>query len=360
MRKIRKVIIIFCLLIIYVYFCNIYYFPNSFIIKENSKLEFSLCPFVKCESVIQTDSSDNNSYKLKLSLAGITIKESSVEIVEDIKLVPVGKVVGLKLYSEGIIVVGSSEIEDENGNMVKSVDENDIEEGDRILKVNGVSVENIQALKNEINKNINNIELEIETLTGNLKMINVKAIKTAENEYKIGLWVKDAATGVGTMTFYNKNTGDFGALGHGIIDKDTESLIEINSGEITTAKVLNINKAVSGNPGEIRGGIGDTVLGEINDNTRFGVFGIIETDNDLKELKEYEIALRNEITIGDAVMLCSLDGKEVKEYKIKINDIYLNNNKNNKSFEIEIVDDELIKNTGGIIRGLSRESYITK
>ena len=70
------------------------------------------------------------------------------------------------------------------------------------------------------------------------------------------------------MTFYNKNTGEFGALGHGIIDKDTESLIEINSGEITTAKVLNINKAVSGNPGEIRGGIGDTVLGEINNNTR--------------------------------------------------------------------------------------------
>ena len=267
MKKVRKIIIIFCLLIIYVYFCNIYYFPNSFIIKEKSKLEFRLCPFINCESIIQTDSNNSNNYKLKLSFAGITLKESNVDIVEDVKLIPVGRIVGLKLYSDGIMIVGSTEIEDENGNLIKSVNENDIEEGDRILKVNGIKINNIQELKSEINKNINNIELEIETLEGNRKIIKVKAVKTDEKEYKIGLWVKDAATGVGTITFYNKNTGEFGALGHGIIDQDSDSLIEIKSGEIANAKVLNINKAVPGNPGEIRGYIGDVVLGKIRDNT---------------------------------------------------------------------------------------------
>lgn len=360
MKKLRNIITICCLLIAYVYFCNVYYFPSELIVKENSKIEFKLCPFIECIGVIQTDSNNDNTYKIELSIAGIKLKDSKVNIIEDTKLVPVGKMIGLKLYSSGIMIVGISEIEDINGVLRKSINENDIEEGDRILKVNGTTVENIQALKKEINKNLKNIELEVENIKGEIKYIKAEAIKTGEKEYKIGLWVKDAATGVGTMTFYNKKTGEFAALGHGIVDQDSEQIIEIDSGEITSANVVSINKAVPGTPGEIRGSIGEDVFGIIEKNSKFGIFGTLKSTDIIENSKEYEIALRNEIENGDAVILCSLDGKNVKGYKIKINDIYLNNNENNKSFEIEIVDKELVNDTGGIIRGLSRKSNYTK
>ena len=123
---------------------------------------------------------------------------------------------------------------------------------------------------------------------------------------------------------------------------------------------MNINKAVSGNPGEIRGSIGEEFLGEITQNTKFGIFGVLDANEIKQNEKEYEIALREEIEIGKAKILCSIDGNTVEEYEILINEIYLNNNSSNKSFEIEIIDEELIKNTGGIIRGLSRKSYNTK
>ena len=142
MKKLRNIITICCLLIAYVYFCNVYYFPSELIVKENSKIEFKLCPFIECIGVIQTDSNNDNTYKIELSIAGIKLKDSKVNIIEDTKLVPVGKMIGLKLYSSGIMIVGISEIEDINGVLRKSINENDIEEGDRILKVNGTTVEN--------------------------------------------------------------------------------------------------------------------------------------------------------------------------------------------------------------------------
>ena len=215
-------------------------------------------------------------------------------------------------------------------------------------------------LKNEISENMNEINLEIEGSDGKTKNINVTPIQTNKNEYKIGLWVKDAATGVGTVTYYNKETGEFAALGHGIIDQDTEQILEIDSGEITNANIISINKAVPGTPGEIRGSIAnEESIGTISQNTKFGIFGNMDSSQ-INNTEELEVALRDEIELGKASILCSLDGENVKEYDIEITEIYLNNNENNKSFEIKIVDEDLKKETGGIIRGLSRKSYNSK
>lgn len=361
MKKLRKIITIFCLIIIYVYFCNIYNFPSKIIVKENSKLELKLCPFINFRGITQTSTGENNDYKLELSIAGIKIKELDVDIIEDIKLVPVGQVIGIKLYTDGVMIVGVSEIEDINGNIRKSVDKDEIKEGDRIVSINNIEINNIQDLKNEINKNINEIILQIEDLNGNIKDVKVTPIQTSKNEYKIGLWVKDAATGVGTMTYYNKETGEFAALGHGIIDQDTEQILEIDSGEITNANIISINKAIPGTPGEIRGSIvNEETVGSISKNTKFGIFGILNSNDIVQSSREIDVALRNEIKLGKAYILCSLDGDNVQEYEIEITEIYLNNDENNKSFEIKIVDEELKKQTGGIIRGLSRKSNNSK
>ena len=167
--------------------------------------------------------------------------------------------------------------------------------------------------------------------------------------------------GVGTVTFYEPSTKSFAALGHGIVDIDTEELINIASGEFVTTKILNITKGESGNPGRIQGTIDNQEnIGIISKNTRFGIYGKVDDTHSLNidYTKEMEVALRSEIQKGKATILCSLDNENVKEYEIEIEKIYVNNNYDNKSMLIKITDQELLEKTGGIIQGMSGSPII--
>lgn len=162
--------------------------------------------------------------------------------------------------------------------------------------------------------------------------------------------------GVGTMTYYEKNTGNFAALGHGIVDSDTDKLIDIDSGEIVTSDVVSITKADINSPGEIRGTIiNQKTIGEVQKNTQFGIYGRLDNLSSLNidTSTAIPVALRNEIQVGDAKILCSLDGKTNQEYDIRIEKTFTNDNYDNKSMLIRVTDDKLIQQTGGIIRGLS-------
>ena len=190
---------------------------------------------------------------------------------------------------------------------------------------------------------------------------NNKTMKTsitpvkAEDQYKIGLWVRDAAAGVGTVTFYEPETNMFMSLGHGITDIDTEKIVEISTGELVTANILSINKGKKGSPGEIRGTIenGNTI-GTIYKNTNFGVYGTVTNKNYLNITNSaLEVASRDEIKEGKAQILCQLDNTGTKTYKIEIEKIYKNNNIDNKSMFIKVTDKDLIEKTGGIIQGMS-------
>jgi stage IV sporulation protein B len=185
---------------------------------------------------------------------------------------------------------------------------------------------------------------------------NLNPAKTDENQYKLGLWVRDAAAGVGTMTFYEPNNENFAALGRGILDVDTGKLINISKGDLVTSKIVDIKKGEDGNPGELRGTIENgTEVGEIYKNTYFGIYGKLKNKNalNLNENELIEVANRDEIKVGDAKLICSLDGETKKEYKVNIEKVYYNNNSNNKSMLVKITDDELIEKTGGIIQGMS-------
>ena len=191
---------------------------------------------------------------------------------------------------------------------------------------------------------------------GSIFTSNITPVKTENDEYKLGLWVKDAATGVGTITYYEKDSQNFAALGHGIVDSDTEQLINIDSGEIVTSDVKSITKAQINNPGEIRGTIvNQKTIGQVEKNTQFGIYGKLDNLSSLNidTTKALPVALRDEIKIGDAKVLCSLDGVNTNEYNIKIEKIYSNNSYDNKSMLIRVTDENLIEQTGGIIRGLS-------
>ena len=149
--------------------------------------------------------------------------------------------------------------------------------------------------------------------------------------------------------------------GHGITDIDTGELINIASGEFVTTKVLNITKGESGNPGKIQGTIENQVnIGNIDKNTRFGIYGKVDNLSGLSidTSKEMEVATRDEIQLGKATILCSLDNKNVQEYEIEIEKIFKENNYDNKSMEIKVTDERLLEKTGGIIQGMSGSPII--
>lgn len=360
--KIKTILTIFFLFILYMYVANVSLIPENIIVLRNENLKFNSMPGISFKETMKTFSLDNET-KMDSSLEinlfeNINLRNVNLTTLEEIEIVPVGKIVGLKLYTNGVLVVGMTEIEDESNNLVKPYEKTDIKEGDMIIEINGEEIDDIQDLKNTVNKTSGK-QSEIKLLREGKSIVvsNIKPVKSFNNEYKLGLWVKDAATGVGTMTYYEPETKKFALLGHGITDADTNSLIYIDSGELVTSKVVSVKKGESGNPGEIRGTIlKQKTIGNVDKNSSFGVFGVL---NDLTSLnidtsKRYKIALRNEIQEGKAKILCSTDDtNKVDEYEIEIEKIYKENDSNNKSMLLRITDEKLIEKTGGIIRGLS-------
>lgn len=357
MKRMKIVITILFLLIAYLYACNITLIPSQIILLKGEQYKLKTLYGI---DVIETSSvalENENITKLNLNILGQTVKEVSVNVIENTEVIPIGKIIGLKLYTNGVLIVGMSEIEDVNHKKERPFENLDIQEGDTILKVNDLEIQTIENLQKEINASKGeNINLTLLKEDGSIATSNIKPVQVSNKEYKLGLWVKDAATGVGTLTYYEPTTKSFAALGHGITDNDTDSLINIESGNVVTSRVISIQKGEQGKPGEIRGSIiNQPTIGIVYKNTDFGIYGELTNLSNLNidYNKKIQIALRNEIKIGNAKMLCSVDGKETKEYDIKIEKIYDSNNTNNKSMMIEVTDEELIGKTGGIIRGLS-------
>ena len=244
MKKVRILITIFLLLIFYCYFINISNFPDKILLYNDSKLDLRLCPLLNMGGETQVSTSENISeYNLNLSLASINLKNVEVKVAKKLKVIPGGNLIGLKLYTDGVVIVGFSDIVDIAGKKINLGDTTDLKTSDRIIEVNGKEINTISELKNEITKNQGReLKLKIEKTDGEQKEIKINPIHTGNNEYKLGLWVKDAATGVGTLSFYIPSTKEFVALGHGIVDADTNSILQIDFGEITTTDIVSITK----------------------------------------------------------------------------------------------------------------------
>lgn len=358
MKKFKNVITIIFLFILYIYVANISLIPKEIVLLEGEELNLKKMFGIQTVETAKTSNNNYNVSNLEVNMFGsIPLKDVKVTVIDDIEVVPIGKIIGLKLYTNGVLVVGMSEIEDCNNNLIKPYQNTDIKEGDTILKINENEIQDIDVLKEVVNKSEGeNLKLTI-LRDGSILTSNITPVKTDDKEYKLGLWVKDAATGVGTMTYYEPNSKSFAVLGHGITDSDTNNLINIESGELVTSKVISIKKGEIENPGEIKGTIlNQQTIGRVSKNTQFGIYGTLDnlTSLNIDTSKKMKVALRDEIKIGEAKITCSLDNSnKTKEYSIEIEKIYYDNDYNNKSMLIRVTDPELIDKTGGIIRGLS-------
>ncbi len=356
MKNLKITITLFILIILYSYVANITLIPQHIILLQNETYTIKKLLGVDTIETISTANNSGNTTNVEVTLFGAKVKDVTVDTIENVEVVPIGKIIGMKLYTNGVLIVGMSEVENIENQLINPAKACDIQEGDTIVKVNDTEIDDIESLKNVVNQSHGENVLLTLVRDGAVLTSNITPVQTEAEEYKLGLWVKDAATGVGTMTYYEKNTGNFAALGHGIVDSDTDKLIDIDSGEIVTSEIISITKAEVNNPGEIRGTIiNQKTIGQVEKNTQFGIYGRLDnlTSLNIDTSEALPVALRDEIKVGEATVLCSLDGKNSKPYNIKIEKINTSNNYDNKSMLIRVTDDELIQHTGGIIRGLS-------
>lgn len=377
MKKLKIVFLFILLMLAYIYACQIHAIPSSMILFEGEELRLKtpLGMQVKKQgnyASLQTSSElgkkqqsiQKESYEVELWNT-IPVKKVMVNVIPKTEVIPLGSTIGLKLYTDGVLVVGKTEVKDIQHKEVKPYENCNIKEGDRIVAIDDKSihcttdlVENVNISKGKALK-VQYVNEKNESFTEEMTPVQV-----AKQQYKLGLWVRDTAAGVGTITYYEPATKNFGALGHGIMDIDTEELIEIAKGEVTTAHVVSILKGKKGSPGEMKGTLSNqSTIGSIAKNTRLGIFGKLNNTSLLNETcmpQKIPVALREEIQEGKASLMCSLENGQTKEYEIEIEKMFRNNNENNKSMIIKVVDPELLEKTGGIIQRYEWKSYYPK
>ena len=247
-KQIKKLLLVFFLLLIYIYVFAVGNIPNKIVIFEGEEISMRL-PFGISIKYEQSDSIETSSTtgekvntqagtaKVEVNLLNtITLKNVDVDVLEKTTVIPVGNIAGVKLYTSGVLVVGMSEIEGEDNKKYKPYENTDIQEGDTIIEINENDISSTDELIQTVNASQGK-DITIKYVRGEeTKQCSIKPVKTSNNDYKLGLWVRDSAAGVGTVTFYEPSTKTFGALGHGITDIDTNELINIASRRIRNNK----------------------------------------------------------------------------------------------------------------------------
>ncbi len=364
-RIIKSLLLIVLLSIIYAYALVITNLPDTLIVFEGENIKFdtlygldinlkdkSYEAMLTSSNIGETAFKEKGKTTLTASLFNFNIKDIEVNVLDKATVIPVGKIAGIKLYTKGVLVVGMSEIEGQ-----KPYEKSNIQEGDIITNINDSEIQNTTELIECINKSNGN-SLNITYITnGETKECDITPVKNEHGKYQIGLWVRDSAAGIGTVTFYEPETGNFVALGHGITDVDTSEIINISTGELVSTKILSIVKGEIGTPGKIQGTLNNQKsIGTIYKNTRLGIYGKVVNEANL--LPSYgssmEVATRDEIKVGKAYILCSVeDSDKIEEYEIEIEKKFTGNNYDNKSMLIKVTDERLIAKTGGIVQGMS-------
>lgn len=310
-------------------------------------------PLVTFEKAVTV--SQDGGYILPCRLLGyIPFKEVKVTPVDEQEIYVSGSTIGIYMETEGVLVIDTGEIEDQNGEM-KEPAKNLVRQGDYIVSFNGEKISTKRELINDI-AGLDGEEVTLEVKReGESVPVSVTPVKDIKGDYKLGIWVRDDTQGIGTLTYVDQN-GRYGALGHGISDIDTAQLLNIRNGALYKAQILAINKGSKGNPGELAGFIrydDRNILGSIEINSKNGIYGqFYKGAEDGITLKKMPVAYKQDVKTGEASVLCNVDG-EVREYQAEIKRIDLNHEDTNKSFVIQITDEKLLEKTGGIVQGLS-------
>lgn len=375
MKNKKKCITIILLTILLIYITNITSIPKNIILFQNEKYQishlkgFEISGDIKNEekNLIEKISTINSelvgNLKLKLTALGIfPIKDITVSVIPQSTVIPSGKAIGLKIYSKGVLVIGKDSVDGIDGKRYEPYLEAGIEKGDLILKIDEYEIETIDELIYAIRKsNGKDIKILCERNGKTFESV-IKPIRSIDdNNYKLGLWVRDGVMGIGTATFYNPATGEFVGVGHGISDADVDSRIAMDYGTVNEVNLLSVLPSKKSKPGEIVGTLDSfEEYGEVIANKENGIYGkIYESEKEHFITREAVcVASRNEVEIGEAKILSTLENGVIEEFEIEIQRKYSDSNNESKSMIIKIIDEELLNRTGGIVQGMSGSPII--
>ena len=261
----------------------------------------------------------------------------------------VGDSFGIKMFTKGAMITGLENFQSDSG-LVCPAKSDGLEINDNIICAEDIQIQNNEMLEDIIrNCNGDDLDLIIERNNETFE-IEVTPIKNENGVYKIGAWIRDSCSGIGTISYYDKDYGIYAGLGHGICDIDTGQLINLNQGNICNASIVGVTKAKSGVAGTLNGYLQTSDIGNMIINSESGVYGnYTQIDNRLK----MQVANVNEVKTGKATIYTTIDSCGIKEFDANIIDICNTDCNNNKNFVIEITDNDLLSVTGGIVQGMS-------
>lgn len=306
---------------------------------------------------LNSKSSNDEKFKNRYGVALVNSEQEK----RDIELYAGGNSVGVRVSTDGVLAVGYSDLTKGNVEIASPAQNGGIQIGDRLISVNGNKIKNSKDLSKKINESKSeNVEILLER-NGEEITKNIKLSKNQDGDYKIGLWVRDSTAGVGTLTFYDKESGKYGAIGHPITDSETEKILSIKNGDLLNSSIISIKKGVKGNPGELRGIFSSDKkpIGNVTGNTQCGIFGSMNTEN-LKNInnKTYKVGWRDEIQPGPAQIITTIDEEGPKLYDIEIVKLTKQESISTKSMVIKITDERLLEKTGGVVQGMSGSPII--
>lgn len=350
-----------CLIIIYsfIVFGNIV-LPDKIEAYSTKKIEYKSVYSVENNSLYQVDyqnSSKVSPIENDIKLLGIIpVKTTSIIQSKPKKVSVSGESFGIKLYTDGVIIVGIRDVETDKGKC-NPAKEAGLEKGDIIIEINGKKVYSADSVTDILNDN-NGKDYKITVKrNGNYKEFLLKpAYSSSQGCYKVGLWVRDSTAGVGTITYYDKSNNTVSALGHPITDVDTNEIMPILDGEAVRATVTKIYKSKAGEAGSLCCEFTNDIIGTLKKNCQSGIYGKYTCT--LKNTYEYEVASPNEIVRGPVQILCTIDSGKAKFYNAQISRISYRENKKGKNMVVKITDDRLLEKTGGIVQGMSGSPII--
>ena len=344
-------------------------FPIHFKMVEGQIADLNFSAFI--ETVIEDNEiiavSGTELHTVNKGMADITfklfgllpIKRVQVQVLPETKLYPGGQSIGVKLKAEGVMVVGFYKIETDNQN-ISPAEAADIKIGDYILKVNGEAVKDVTSITKLLDTS-QSLEMEVKRHDRIFTTVVHPRLDKKTKSHKVGLFIRDSAAGVGTLSFYDPRTNMYGALGHVITDMDTGQPIAVGSGEVFSSEVTSIDKGEKGKPGEKRCKISSDSeqIGNITLNSSLGIYGkLTDIPKDFLQEEPMPIALAHDVEVGQAQIYTVVNGDKVEKFDIEIVNVIPQRFSSTKGMVIKVTDERLLAVTGGIIQGMSGSPII--
>ena len=299
---------------------------------------------------------DEDTYDVNVSLLKIIpVKNSSLTVSERDFVAVSGELFGLRLFTEGIIIVGIDEVKTAKGN-ISPAEKAGLQKGDIIISIDGVKVKSCNEVSEFMEQSGGKVmKLELRRKNKSFVTDFKTAYSESEGKYKAGIWIRDSAAGIGTLTFYDPATRLFAALGHGVCDVDTGEILPVFEGDIVEAEVNGCYKGQKGKAGELCGVFSSDSKGVLYLNCQHGVYGKMDIVKEPEFL--YPVAFNDEIEKGRAQIISTVDENGPQMYEIEITKISYENSED-KNLVIKVIDEDLLEKTGGIVQGMSGSPII--